>query len=110
MATPPTAGADAELKALHRAMWASGDYPSMVETFLLPLGPEVVGACGIGPDMRVLDVAAGTGHASIPAAREGAYFTASDLTPELLEAGRVRAREHGVELESVQADAETQPF
>jgi hypothetical protein len=29
---------DSELKGRHRAMWASGDYPSMVETFLLPLG------------------------------------------------------------------------
>src|SRR3954452_1073049 len=99
-----------ELKTRHRAMWASGDYPSMVETFLLPLGPELVGACGIGPDMRVLDVAAGTGNASIPAAREGAYVTASDLTPDRLDAGRVRAREHGVELEWVQADAEALPF
>ena len=33
---------DAELKAGHRKMWASGDYPSMVETFLLPLGPTLV--------------------------------------------------------------------
>ena len=40
--------ADSELKARHRAMWASGDYPSMVETFLLPLGPRLVEACGIG--------------------------------------------------------------
>ena len=39
---------DSELKARHRAMWASGDYPSMVETFLLPLGPTLVEACGIG--------------------------------------------------------------
>jgi len=30
-----------ELKSRHRAMWASGDYPSMVETFLLPLGPRI---------------------------------------------------------------------
>ena len=58
-----------ELKATHRAMWASGDYPTMVETFLLPLGPRLVEACGIGPGDRVLDVAAGTGNASIPAAR-----------------------------------------
>ena len=36
----PSIGSDAELKARHRAMWASGDYPSMVETFLLPLGPR----------------------------------------------------------------------
>ena len=40
---------DSELKARHRAMWASGDYPSMVETFLLPLGPRLIEACGIGP-------------------------------------------------------------
>ena len=41
------AAADSELKGRHRKMWASGDYPSMVETFLLPLGPRLVEACGI---------------------------------------------------------------
>src|ERR687895_182998 len=51
---------DAELKARHAKMWASGDYASMVETFLLPLGPRLVEASGIGPGMRVLDVAAGS--------------------------------------------------
>ena len=101
---------DSELKGRHRKMWASGDYPSMVETFLLPLGPRLVEACGIGPDMRVLDVAAGTGNASIPAAERGATVTASDLTPELLEAGRQRAQASGVTLEWVQADAENLPF
>ena len=87
--------ADAELKARHRKMWASGDYPSMVETFLLPLGPAARRACRIGPGMRVLDVAAGTGNASIPAAQAGADVTASDLTPELLDAGRARAEAAG---------------
>ena len=101
---------DSELKTRHRAMWASGDYPSMVETFLLPLGPRLVDACGIGPGMRVLDVAAGTGNASIPAAQRGASVTASDLTPELLEAGRRRAEAEGLELEWVEADAERLPF
>jgi ubiquinone/menaquinone biosynthesis C-methylase UbiE len=102
--------ADAALKARHRAMWASGDYPSMVETFLLPLGPRLVEACGIGPGMSVLDVAAGSGNASIPAAQTGARVTASDLTPELLEAGRRRAEPEGLELEWAQADAERLPF
>jgi SAM-dependent methyltransferase len=101
---------DLELKARHRAMWASGDYPSMVETFLLPLGPRLVEACAIGPGMRVLDVAAGTGNASIPAAERGASVTASDLTPELFEAGRRRAEAAGVELEWAEADAERLPF
>ena len=101
---------DSELKARHRAMWASGDYPSMVETFLLPLGPRLVEACGVDAGMRVLDVAAGTGNASIPAAERGAKVTASDLTPELLEAGRRRAESQGLELEWVPADAEHLPF
>jgi SAM-dependent methyltransferase len=105
-----TTSSDTDLKARHRAMWASGDYPAMVETFLLPLGPRLVEACGIGPGMRVLDVAAGTGNASIPAAQRGADVTASDLTPELFEAGRRRAEVEGVELEWVEADAEKLPF
>jgi ubiquinone/menaquinone biosynthesis C-methylase UbiE len=105
---PPTA--DAEIKARHRTMWASGDYPSMVETFLLPLGPRLVAACRIGRDMRVLDVATGTGNAAIPAAQCGAEVTASDLTPDLLAAGRRRAEAAGVELTWAEADAERLPF
>lgn len=102
--------ADSELKARHRSMWESGDYPSMVEMWLLPIGERLVEACGIGPGMRVLDVGAGTGNASIPAARTGAEVTASDLAPGLLEAGRQRAEGLGVELEWVEADAEKLPF
>ena len=59
---------DAALKARHRTMWASGNYPAMVETFLLPLGPRLVEACRIGAGVSVLDVASGTGNAAIPAA------------------------------------------
>jgi SAM-dependent methyltransferase len=106
----PSAVPDSELKARHRAMWASGDYPSMVETFLLPLGPRLVEACGIGPGMSVLDVASGTGNAAIPAAQAGATVTASDLTPELLAVGRQRAEAEGLTLDWVEADAEHLPF
>jgi SAM-dependent methyltransferase len=105
-----TQTADMDLKARHRAMWASGDYPSMVESWLTPLGPRLVEAAGIGPGMRVLDVGAGTGNASIPAAQAGADVVASDLTPELLEAGRARAEDAGVTIEWAEADAENLPF
>jgi len=101
---------DAELKGRHRKMWAMGDYPAMVETFLLPLGPTLVGAAGIGEGMKVLDVAAGTGNASLPAAAAGAEVIASDLTPELLEAGKARAEAAGLQLEWAEADAENLPF
>jgi SAM-dependent methyltransferase len=107
--TSPTLPSDT-LKARHRAMWASGDYASMVETFLLPLGPRLVDACEITPGMRILDVAAGTGNASIPAAQRGADVVASDLVPELLEAGERQAEAAGVDLEWVVADAEALPF
>lgn len=110
MITPSTITPDQQLKAKHRAMWASGDYPDMVETFLTPLGPALVAAAGIGAGQTVLDVAAGTGNASIPAALTGATVTASDLTPELFEAGRLRADAAGVDLDWVEADAEHLPF
>jgi SAM-dependent methyltransferase len=102
--------ADAELKARHRAMWGSGNYPLMVDTFLVPIGERLVDECRIGPGVTVLDVAAGTGNAALPAARRGAEVTASDLTPSLLEAGRAAAEAEGLDLEWVEADAESLPF
>jgi SAM-dependent methyltransferase len=91
-------------------MWASGDYPSMVETWLTPLGPRLVDAAGIAAGQRVLDIAAGTGNAAIVAAQRGAAVVASDLTPELLVAGELRAAAARVDLEWVVADAEALPF
>ena len=58
----------------------------------------------------MLDVGAGSGNAAIPAAEAGAIVIASDLTPELFDAGRRIAAERGVELEWAEADAEAMPF
>ncbi|MFE5208123.1 class I SAM-dependent methyltransferase [Streptomyces sp. NPDC056600] len=104
------ATADHALKAKHRAMWAQGDYPSIAADLIAGLGPLLVQQSGVGPGQRVLDVAAGTGNASIPAALTGAEVVASDLTPELLEVGRALAAERGVEVEWREADAERLPF
>ena len=102
--------ADRALKAKHRALWASGDYPAVAAELISALGPELVRAAGIGRGDRVLDVAAGSGNAAIPAAEVGAIVTASDLTPELFEAGRRIAAQRGVDLEWAEADAEALPF
>jgi SAM-dependent methyltransferase len=102
--------ADRALKAKHRALWASGDYAAVASELIPALGPELVRASGIRPGQRVLDVAAGSGNASIPAAEAGAIVTAGDLTPELFDAGRRIAAERGVDLEWVEADAEALPF
>lgn len=102
--------ADRALKQKHRAMWARGDYPALASELLLDLGAILVDACGVRPRQRVLDVAAGAGNAAIPAAMMGAEVVASDLTPELFDAGRRQAADRGVELEWVEADAEALPF
>lgn len=109
--TDPTAIVDAaQVAAKHRAMWASGDYPRLAAELVAPLGPVLVAATGIGPGDRVLDVAAGTGNASIPAAETGASVVASDLVPDLLEQGSRLAAERGVGLEWREANAHELPF
>jgi SAM-dependent methyltransferase len=105
-----TTQADQGLKAKHRAMWALGDYPTLARDIIADLGPVLVHGCQIRPGDRVLDVAAGSGNAAIPAAQAGASVVASDLTPELLAAGRRLAARQGAELEWRQADAEDLPF
>ena len=102
--------ADADLKARHRAMWAWGDYPRIVHDVVAPLGPVLVESAGVRAGQRVLDVAAGTGNAAVPAARTGADVVATDLTPELLEVGEREAREHGLDLAWEVADAEALPY
>ena len=64
--------ADRQLKARHRAMWASGNYPAVATELIAALGPELVRACGVRAGRRVLDVGAGSGNAAIPAAVLGA--------------------------------------
>jgi ubiquinone/menaquinone biosynthesis C-methylase UbiE len=101
---------DRRLKAKHRALWASGDYAAVAAELIPTLGPRLVEACGVQPGQRVLDVAAGSGNAAVPAAATGASVVASDLTPELFDAGRRIAETRGVELEWTEADAEAMPF
>ena len=110
--TAPTNALDAHrvLKAKHRAMWASGDYPTLAREVIPELGSVLVGACAPGPGERVLDVAAGSGNAAIPAAMTGANVVACDLTPELFAAGREQAAQRGVEVQWREADAEALPF
>ena len=101
---------DRVVKTRHRQMWALGNDAALAEEIIPELGAILVRAAGVEPGDRVLDVAAGTGNAAIPAALAGASVLASDLTPELLAAGRALAAERGAELEWQQADAEALPY
>jgi 2-polyprenyl-6-hydroxyphenyl methylase/3-demethylubiquinone-9 3-methyltransferase len=87
-------------------VWALGDYPRLAREVLADLGPALVEACGVRPGQRVLDAAAGTGVAAIPAARAGATVVAADIEPELLAAGRADAPE----VTWTEADVQDLPF
>jgi ubiquinone/menaquinone biosynthesis C-methylase UbiE len=101
---------DADLKARHRAMWGLGDYPAVAADVIPDLGSVLVEASGVQRGDTVLDVACGSGNAAIPAALRGALVTACDLTPALLEAGRLAAASVGVEISWREGDAESLPF
>jgi SAM-dependent methyltransferase len=101
---------DVQIKTVHRRMWASGDYPAVASEVIPELGAMLTQALRVQPDDTVLDVAAGSGNAAIPAARAGAHVTATDLAPELFDAGRRDAAVAGVELTWLEADAERLPF
>jgi ubiquinone/menaquinone biosynthesis C-methylase UbiE len=60
------------------------------------LGEEVLDLAGLGPDLRFLDVACGSGALALPAARRGARVTAVDLSPVMIDRLRARAREEGL--------------
>jgi ubiquinone/menaquinone biosynthesis C-methylase UbiE len=101
---------DRTVKDRARAIWAAGDFPRVARDTIPQVGPALVAAAGVRTGDRVLDVGAGAGATSIPAAVAGGDVVASDLTPELLRAGRSAAVAAGVALEWVEADAEALPF
>jgi ubiquinone/menaquinone biosynthesis C-methylase UbiE len=87
------------------SVWALGDYPRIAEV-LDGLGPRLVEASGVRAGERVLDVGTGSGQVAIPAARTGATVVATDITPELLDAGR----RSGAPVEWMYGDAQQLPF
>jgi SAM-dependent methyltransferase len=98
-----------DFKQAQRATWEAGDYGAL-SPYIAHVGELLVDRAGVEDGMRVLDVACGTGNVAFPAARAGAEVTGLDLAPTLLEGGRRKAREAGLEIEWVEGDAEELPF
>jgi ubiquinone/menaquinone biosynthesis C-methylase UbiE len=64
------------------------------------LGNEGLRRAELRAGMRFLDVAAGSGALSIPAARLGAQVLATDQSPVMLDLLRARARQEGLTIET----------
>lgn len=64
------------------------------------LGSEGLRRAGLRSGMWFLDVAAGSGALSIPAARLGARVLATDLSPAMLQLLQTRARKEGLAVET----------
>jgi ubiquinone/menaquinone biosynthesis C-methylase UbiE len=92
-----------------KTMWGSGNYAAVAER-IAGTGELVVERAGVEPGMEVLDVACGTGNATIPAAKAGARVTGLDFAPRLLEVARERASDAMVEIDFVEGDAQEMPW
>lgn len=95
--------------AKQQKVWSLGDY-GKVGSLLSWLGESLVRRLDVHSGERVLDVAAGNGNASLPAARRFADVLATDYVPSLLEEAQRRAEADGVVLRTQVADAQRLPF
>ncbi|MGH6943371.1 MAG: class I SAM-dependent methyltransferase [Geminicoccaceae bacterium] len=85
-----------------RAAWdkIAPGYDEFVTATHIDLGHEGLRRAELRPGMRFVDVAAGSGGLSIPAARLGAQVLATDQSPAMLERLGARARNEGLEIET----------
>jgi SAM-dependent methyltransferase len=90
-------------------VWASGDY-GRIGSLLSWMGESLVHSLDIHAKERVLDIAAGNGNASLPAARRFADVLATDYVPGLLAEAQARAAADGLALSTQVADAQDLPF
>jgi ubiquinone/menaquinone biosynthesis C-methylase UbiE len=83
---------------LTRDAWdgVAAGYDEYVTPRLIPWAENVLRRIDLRPGIRVVDVAAGSGALSIPAARLGAQVLATDLSPAMVERLGARARQEGL--------------
>lgn len=98
-----------EIKAKQQVTWSSGDY-SKVAWITQPLSEVLIDAADPWPGSEVLDVATGTGHVALAAARRFCRATGIDYVPALLAVARARAAAEGLDVTFIEGDTEHIPF
>jgi ubiquinone/menaquinone biosynthesis C-methylase UbiE len=106
----PAADRFRAVKQRQQATWASVDF-SVIGVTLQIVGELLNEAADVRGGHSVLDVAAGSGNATLGAARRFAAVTSTDYVPSLLETGRRRAGAEGLaNVRFELADAEALPY
>lgn len=99
----------AEIKKAQHAVWSSGSY-GKIAWLTVPLADPLCESVDLRPGSTVLDVATGTGHVALAAARRFCDVTGIDYVPALLAEARDRAAAEGLDVAFTEADAEELPF
>jgi SAM-dependent methyltransferase len=107
--TPDQADPLAELKAAQQRTWGSGDY-GRIAWLTVPIADALCTAVDLRAGARVLDVATGTGHVALAAARRFCDASGIDYVPSLVDVARRRAEAEGLEVDLREGDAEALPF
>jgi SAM-dependent methyltransferase len=97
-----------EVKTRQQKTWSSGDY-GKIAWITVPLADALCEAADLRPGSTVLDVATGTGHVALAAARRFCAVTGIDYVPALLQEARARADAENLQVEFREADAEQLP-
>ena len=98
-----------EVKSRQQKTWSSGDY-GKIAWITVPLADALCEAADLRPGSAVLDVATGTGHVALAAARRFCAATGIDYVPALLQEARARADAERLQVEFREADAEELPY
>jgi ubiquinone/menaquinone biosynthesis C-methylase UbiE len=97
-----------EVKTRQQKTWSSGDY-GKIAWITVPLADALCEAVDLRPGSTVLDVATGTGHVALAAARRFCAVTGIDYVPALLQEARARAGAENLPVEFREGDAEALP-
>ena len=97
----------AELKEKAKIGWASFiSFEALTST----AAPKLVEFARVNKEMRLLDVACGTGVVALTASRAGALVEGIDLTPELISRANENSKIMGLDANFIEGDAEFLPY